>query len=165
MDKQIMRVQLILLCCILLSHLVIALELQVSHQRGFYNQAFEVIIETTEPNTNIRYTIDGAKPLFNTGLSYTNPILITSTTTLRVLAYNLTDTVETTHTYIFLSKIFSASYMSEHIIKSDEYISLLDSAFYAIPSMAVTIPNGIKVADEIELEQIPASVEMFFVWY
>lgn len=162
MDKQIIRIQLILWYCIILSQVAVALELQISHQRGFYKQAFELTIETNEPNTKVRYTINGDKPFFNTGLLYTKPILINTTTSLQVLAYNLTDTVETTHTYIYLNKILSAPYMSEHIVKNKKYTPLLNSSFYAIASMAVTIPNKIKVGDDIELEQLPASVEMFF---
>jgi len=154
--------RLILLCCILFSHTVVALEVQVSHQRGFYNQAFQVVIEGNMPDTNIRYTVNGAKPSPINGTDYTNPVSINTTTTLRVLAYNAIDTIETAHTYIYLNEIWSASYMSDHITKNQSYIPLLDSAFMAIPSIAVTIAGEVETEEDIEPTEIPASVEMLF---
>ncbi len=163
MDKRISHIIAILLFCLIFyNNKAIAVEAVVSHQRGFYNKAIQVIVEATEPNATIQYTINGSKPSINNSLQYSRPILINTTTTLRVLVYNEIDTTETVHSYIYLNEIRSAPYMSNHIIQNQSYIPLLDSAFQVIPCMAVTIPNEISVGEAIDLEQIPASVEMFF---
>jgi len=158
-----MRVIAILFCsCILWSNFLVALDIEVNQQRGFYEGPFNVIIDVNEPNSAIRYTINGIKPTTVSGTLYSNTITINTTSTLSIIAYNATDTVEIAHSYIFLSEILSAPYMSDHIIKNQTYIPLLNSAFTAIPSIAVTIPGGLMVEDAIEPDELQASVEMIF---
>lgn len=66
-------------------------EPQVSHERGFYEVAFEVTLSTRQPEALIYYTLDGREPFGQTrardrGTLYSGPIAITSTTTLRTRA-------------------------------------------------------------------------------
>ena len=55
--------------------------------RGFYDEAFDVTITTGTPGATIRYTTDGSTPSAAHGNDYINPITITTTTTLRAMAF------------------------------------------------------------------------------
>ena len=73
-----------------------------SHDRGFYETPFEVILTTATPDATIVYTTDGSKPSVSHGI-VGNKVLVDKTTVLRVMAYKTgaTSTNVDTHTYIF----------------------------------------------------------------
>ncbi len=73
-----------------------------SHDRGFYETPFEVILTTATPDATIVYTTDGSKPSVSHGI-VGNKVLVGKTTVLRVMAYKTgaTSTNVDTHTYIF----------------------------------------------------------------
>ena len=73
-----------------------------SHDRGFYETPFEVILTTATPGATIVYTTDGSKPSVSHGI-VGNMVLVDKTTVLRVMAYKpgATSTNVDTHTYIF----------------------------------------------------------------
>lgn len=80
---------------------------QFSVDRGFYDAPIDVVITTETPGAEIRYTLDGRAPTATTGIVYTGPVHITTTTTLRAAAYKagyLSSNVDT-HTYIFLNDV------------------------------------------------------------
>ncbi|HTQ29593.1 MAG TPA: chitobiase/beta-hexosaminidase C-terminal domain-containing protein, partial [Opitutaceae bacterium] len=54
---------------------------------GTYSSAVTVSIISTMPGVSIRYTTDGSTPAFNSGTLYSGPFSITTTTTLKALAY------------------------------------------------------------------------------
>jgi hypothetical protein len=80
-----------------------------SHDRGFYDQPFEVTISCETPGATMYYTIDGTQPYvtggrFPTGKVYFSPIPITRTTCLRAVAIKpgwMSSNVDT-QTYVFL---------------------------------------------------------------
>ena len=83
-----------------------------SHNRGFYETPFYVTIATETENATIYYTLDGTEPFditgrFATGMVYTSPIPITTTTTLRAMAFKAgwKSTNIDAHTYIFLDDV------------------------------------------------------------
>ncbi|MEX2186391.1 MAG: lamin tail domain-containing protein [Pirellulales bacterium] len=81
--------------------------LAVSHERGFYDAPFNLVLSTPTAETSIRYTTDGTLPTATTGLLYTNPLPISATTTLRAAAFRdgyLPTPIET-HTYLFVDDI------------------------------------------------------------
>jgi len=86
------------------------LSLSFSHQRGFYETAFNLTITSTEV-TNIKYTIDGSQPIFSSS-SFPASLSINSNTVVRVLAYNDTDTIQEAHTYLFLKEVINQSNQS-----------------------------------------------------
>ncbi len=86
------------------------LDLNFSHQRGFYETAFNLTISTTEV-ADIKYTTDGSLPNFNS-LSIPANIPINSNSVIRVLAFNNTDTIQETHTYLFLDEVIQQSNQS-----------------------------------------------------
>jgi len=86
-----------------------------SVDRGLFDAPFSVEIESVTPGATIRYTLDGSAPTADSaegaddgnGELYTGPIEITTTTTLRAIAY-LDDHAPTnvdTQTYIFLERV------------------------------------------------------------
>jgi alpha-tubulin suppressor-like RCC1 family protein len=54
---------------------------------GTYSSALEVIISTSTSGASIRYTTDSSTPTSSNGNEYTTPIHISSTTTLKAVAY------------------------------------------------------------------------------
>ena len=81
-----------------------------SKQRGYYDEAFELTLRNCEEGAQLRYTVDGTTPSHDTGTPYTQPISITTTTTVRAVAHderreNETPLVVVTHTYLFAASI------------------------------------------------------------
>lgn len=54
---------------------------------GSYNGSQSVTIATTTPGASIRYTVDGTTPSSTAGTLYSIPVVITSTQTLKAIAY------------------------------------------------------------------------------
>ena len=77
-----------------------------SHDRGFYENPFEVTLTTATPGATIVYTTDGSKPSVSHGI-VGNKVLVDKTTVLRAMAYKdgETSTNVDTHTYIFPAKV------------------------------------------------------------
>ncbi|MEL7340566.1 MAG: chitobiase/beta-hexosaminidase C-terminal domain-containing protein, partial [Bacteroidota bacterium] len=48
-----------------------ALKLSLSHERGYYQTAFNLILSSNDPTATIRYTLDGSKPSDSNGQTYT----------------------------------------------------------------------------------------------
>jgi len=78
-----------------------------SHNRGFYDQPFEVAITTKTEGAAIHYTVDGSTPTPEHGIVYRQPILIHETTSLRAMAFQAgwKSTNVDTHTYLFLDDV------------------------------------------------------------
>lgn len=86
------------------------INLNFSKQRGFNETPFNLTI-TSEKATNIKYTLDGSQPNLNS-LDVPDNLAINSNTVVRVLAYNATDTIQETHTYLFLDEVINQSNQS-----------------------------------------------------
>ncbi len=68
---------------------------------GTYATAQSVTITSDTPGASIRYTTDGSAPTPSTGTPFTTPIAVSTTTTLRAIAFasGLTDSAVTTEVY------------------------------------------------------------------
>jgi poly(beta-D-mannuronate) lyase len=68
---------------------------------GNYTSTQTVTISTSTAGASIHYTIDGSVPTSSTGIAYTGPITISSTTTLKAIAFasGLADSTVTSGTY------------------------------------------------------------------
>ena len=79
--------------------------------RGFYTTAQSIAITTATPGATIRYTTDGSVPTLTNGSTYTGPINVAVTTTLRAAAFKpgFTPTNVDTQTLIFLSDVIVQS--------------------------------------------------------
>lgn len=82
-----------------------------SHDRGFYNTGFFLVITSATESATIRYTTNGSTPTATTGRIYTGPIFINRTTTLRAAAFKsgLFPSDVDTHTYIYLNDVLTQS--------------------------------------------------------
>ncbi|KPK48167.1 MAG: hypothetical protein AMK72_07385, partial [Planctomycetes bacterium SM23_25] len=142
---------------------------EFSVDRGFYDVPFEVAITTDTPGAEIRYTLDGSEPTATTGTRYQNPIPVSTTTTLRAMAYKpgyLSTNIDT-QTYIFLDQVlqqpsnpagFPASWngtaanyqMDPDVINDARYSGTIKDDLLAIPTVSIVAdiedlfgPNGI----------------------
>jgi hypothetical protein len=82
-----------------------------SVDRGFFDAAFPVAISTATPGASIRYTTDGSLPTPTSGVLYTGPINVATTTTLRAIAFKdgWVSTNVDTQTYLFLDDVLQQS--------------------------------------------------------
>ncbi|MDB6154394.1 MAG: hypothetical protein JWL90_2847 [Chthoniobacteraceae bacterium] len=84
---------------------------QFSVNRGFFTAPFSLVITSATPGAEIRYTLDSSTPTATSGLIYTGPLNISSTTIVRAAAfkpgYQPTDL--DTQSYFFLSDIINQS--------------------------------------------------------
>ncbi|MEZ6098066.1 MAG: lamin tail domain-containing protein [Pirellulaceae bacterium] len=82
-----------------------------SHDRGFYDAPFDLVISSNTPNARVYYTTNGEIPSVANGTLYTQPIVIDHTTTLRAIAVRdgYYPTNVDTQTYLFVHDIVSQS--------------------------------------------------------
>ncbi|MHC4749205.1 MAG: lamin tail domain-containing protein [Planctomycetota bacterium] len=82
-----------------------------SHERDFYNTAFQLILSTEMSNAVIRYTLDGTRPSATNGSVYSSPIPISKTSAVRAVAVRpgYIDSNVETHTYIFVNDVINQS--------------------------------------------------------
>ena len=131
--------------------------LQLSHNRGFYDEPFSVTIATETEGAVICYTTDGSTPTEAHGRIYRGPVLISTTTCLRAMAYmsGWKSTDADTQTYIFLDDVieqpqypsgFPASgwghagpdYQMDPVVVS-EYIDTIKDDMKSIPTVSLVM--------------------------
>ena len=136
-------------------------EVWFSHDRGFYDSSFDLILSTEMSSAEIRYTDDGSLPTISHGTVYSGPIDIDGTSTIRAVATvpGYLDSDVKTHTYIFVSDVVHQSPngelpgpgwptdgtrgqefeygMDPAIVNHGTWGPLLDEALTAIPTMSV----------------------------
>jgi len=130
-----------------------------SVDRGIYTDAFDLEITTATPEAEIRYTLDGSQPSATYGALYGGPVTVSSTTTLRAIAYKpgYIPTNVDTQTYIFIDDVIAQSAwpggdwptspingqvfdygMDPDVTVNDpRYADLIDDALLAIPSISL----------------------------
>ena len=123
---------------------------EMSPQAGFYSGSVSVVLSTTEPNAEIRYTTDGSEPNQNSTL-YTGPITLTETTVLRARSIsadgNVLDGHIETNTY-FIDDEHSIYVIS---IAGNNIMDLMDGNWYAEPigSFELFDPEGNFLEDAV----------------
>ena len=82
-----------------------------SVDRGFFSEAFQVVITTPTPGATIRYTMDGSTPDTTKGSTYSGPITVSTTTVLKAAAFkaDLLPSNVDAQTYIFPSAVLQQS--------------------------------------------------------
>ncbi len=137
-----------------------ALEIDFSHERGYYENTFQLTITSNEPATTIRYTTDYSKPSFSNGSIYSGPITISDITNLKVFAYTPTESTKViAHSYIFINSAIAQG--DNYIVQSNTYSGLMKSSYEALPVLSISsdqIGHGdYEIATETEV-----SAELFF---
>lgn len=82
-----------------------------SVDRGFFNAPFQLAITTPTSGAIIKYTTNGSTPSATNGSTYTGPLTISTTTTLRACAVKAgwESTDVDTQTYLFLNDVITQS--------------------------------------------------------
>jgi hypothetical protein len=129
-------------------------EVQFSREHGFYQTAFSVVLSTETDDAEIRYTTDGSAPTLATGFEYSDPIPISTTTTLRAVAFKPGHQSSTvgTQTYLFLEDVIrqtgadfpstwgsvSADYaMDPNVVNSVAYKDTIVSDLKSLPTISI----------------------------
>ena len=147
---------------------------QFSHTRGFYENAFQVTLSGTGNGIKIYYTINGTRPNAKTGILYSDPIRITTTTPLSVVAINEEGVASEiiSHSYLFIDDILNqpnnppgypstwspfkfspgnapADYeMDPDICQCPDYRDLMDDALLSIPTISIVTNIGYLFSHE-----------------
>ena len=93
--------------------MTITSKVNVSVSRGFFKDAFQLVLSCPDAGTTIRYTSGVAgnfsEPTATTGAVYSGPITISATMCVRAVAYatGKVTSLPVTHTYIFLDQLLS----------------------------------------------------------
>lgn len=137
---------------------------QFSIGRGFYTTPQSVTISTATPGATIRYTTDGSIPTMTNGVTYSDPLNVSQTTTLRVVAFKdgWAPAPVATQTYIFLDDVIHQSaadvnqpYATWGHEKDGDGLSGYQLDNEADWSMDPDIVNGNEVAVKNALGAIP----------
>ncbi|MHC4387502.1 MAG: Calx-beta domain-containing protein, partial [Planctomycetota bacterium] len=114
-----------------------------SHNRGFYESAFDVAITCETSGAEIHYTLDGSEPNEFEGdgtYIYAGPIEVNQTTVLRAAAFKpgyLPTNVDT-HTYIFLDDVVNQPDIDQGVVTTYG-AGVVKDAFKSIPTLSIAI--------------------------
>lgn len=126
-----------------------------SAERGYHTAAFDLEVTTSTVHASIIYTLDGTPPSTTNGTTYTGPIPVSESTTIRVIALKegLLPTNIDTRTYLFVSDIVqqtrpagyptswgggNADYdMDPQVVDDPDYTNEFDEAFAALPTLSL----------------------------
>ncbi|MBE0537310.1 MAG: chitobiase/beta-hexosaminidase C-terminal domain-containing protein, partial [Phycisphaerae bacterium] len=130
-------------------------DLDVSPGRGIRHAAFTATLSINTADAVIRYTTDGSEPSVSNGTTYTQPIEVSTTTTLRAVAIKTgwRPSKIATHTYIFPMDVrtqkapldyptvwsgYPADYvMDPEICTAGEYRNDIVPALTSIPTLSI----------------------------
>ncbi|MDA1274505.1 MAG: CotH kinase family protein [Verrucomicrobia bacterium] len=126
--------------------------------RGFYETPILVEISSSTPGASFRYTLNGTIPSPTSGILYTGPIFVSTTTTLRAVGYkaNYLPTSVDSQTYIFLNDVirqpsnppgFPSSWagqradyqMDPDVVDNPAYRDTIKDDLKAIPTISIAM--------------------------
>jgi hypothetical protein len=92
---------------------------------GTFTSAQSVTITTSTSGASIRYTTDGSTPTASSGTVYSGPVSISSTTTLKAIAYKSgsTDSSVTSATYTITSTAPTLNWEAESLTRTTSGVS------------------------------------------
>jgi len=138
-------------------------DVEFSHERGFYYTVFSLTLATETEDAIIYYSIDGSEPYTanargsSTGIAYTGPISISSTTCLRAIAIKTgwKPSNMDTQTYLFLDDVIrqdgddfpntwghaGADYqMDPDVVNDPAYSNKIKDDLKAVPTISLVMP-------------------------
>ncbi len=154
-------------------------------QRGFYDSALQLALNGDGTLESIRYTTDGSEPSIDSGIVYSGPITIDTTTVVRAAGFIGTSRKGgiATHSYVFLDDVIdqpadipgyerhvdergrSIDYEMDPEIVSDYAGEIIDS-LRDIPSMSVAVDPALIYGDtgfyDTKDQKIGVSVEVIY---
>ncbi len=122
-----------------------------SVKRGIYTTPFNVAITCATSGAQIRYTVDGSRPTATTGLVYSGPIPVTTTTIIRSAAFKAEwqSTDVDTHTYIFPAQLFGSAVMNQSIMTNPTYQPTLTTALTSLPVVSLVLSGSITRSEKL----------------
>ena len=126
-----------------------------SVKRGYHSEPFDLTITTSTEDDTIIYTLNGTSPSIDNGVTYTGPIPIGESSTIRVIAMKdeFLPTNIDTQTYLFVSDIIqqtrpagypttwgggNADYdMDPDVVNDPDYANEFEEAFAALPTLSL----------------------------
>jgi lysophospholipase L1-like esterase len=127
---------------------------------GTYSSTQSVSIASTTSGATIRYTVDGSTPSETNGTIYTGPVVISSNTTLKAIAYKsgMTDSTVTSATYAFTVTLTSANGFYNQALpaaKTGTFTAQFDASASISPSNSLI---GLSQGNAAAYTDIAASV-------
>ncbi|MEZ6119877.1 MAG: lamin tail domain-containing protein [Pirellulaceae bacterium] len=135
---------------------------QFSHRNGFYDGSFQLQLESSTPDSHIRFTTDGSVPSLTNGQDYSTAITIERTTVVRAAAFRsgFVTIQPDTRSYLFANDVldqsnasaqdadfpavwgnFAADYGMDPAIISGNDQLLLDS-LNSVPSLSIVMDQN-----------------------
>ncbi|MGY8687666.1 MAG: FN3 associated domain-containing protein, partial [Verrucomicrobiales bacterium] len=127
---------------------------------GYYDERITLELTSDTPEVLIRYSDNGKEPSLFTGKTYSQPITIDKTTTIRARAERngfITSKVKT-HTYIFVNDVIQQDTLSKKVTEDAVYGPLMRDALLEYPAISLVTPD----TDISKTSEDPTSVEMIF---
>jgi len=113
----------------------------VSHERGFYDSPFELLVQHDNPDAYLRISFNGQAP----NMPIPNPLMfpVSETRTLNFAAvqpgYKSSPVV--TNTYIFLGDVITSPLMNKNITQDSRYADRLRKGLTDLPTFSITVPE------------------------
>jgi len=144
-------------------YLGLVAEPEFSVRRGFYEEAFDVVLTCPTDGATMYYTFDSTDPT-EASTPYTGPVAISGTTCLRVAAFknDYLPSVVVTHTYIFVDDVIEHPEMSTDITQDPVWGPQIHDALLEIPTISLVTPYTIPDDPIQSPPEVPTSIEMIF---
>jgi len=145
-------------------YLGLVAEPEFSVRRGFYEEAFDVVLTCPTPVVRIRYTLDSTDPTEASALYTGTPIAVSSTTCLRAAAFKTgyLPSAAVTHTYIFVDDVIEQPEMVTDITQDPVWGPQIHDALLEIPTISLVTPYTIPDYPIQSPPEVPVSIEMIF---
>lgn len=130
-----------------------------SHDRGFYETNFVLVITCETPGATVFYTTNGSAPSATNGAAYTGPIPVGRTTVIRACAEKpgFRPSNVDTHTYVFLRDVLTQSPDGSPppgwpALWGDNVVDYgMDPDIVAQPPWSATISNDLRAVPTLSL--------------
>ena len=115
----------------------------VSQPRGFYTKPFQVELTTEQPNSIIRYTLDGSTPTEESHI-YNYLLTISQTSILRTRAFHpdYLPSKVSSYSWIFIEDILSQDTMRQSIINNPSYRNKIIQGLKEIPTFSLSTDSS-----------------------
>jgi len=110
-----------------------------SHERGFYDKAFELSLYHDDPDAELRVSLNGGA--LNT--VYRHSISVSDTSTIRatVVRPGYRSPRTQTHTYIYVRDVVTSSVMNRGVTQNRNYEERVLKGLMDLPTLAIAVPS------------------------
>jgi len=110
-----------------------------SHERGFYDTAFELSLHHDDPEAEIRVSLNGGTPI----MTYARGITVSDTRAIRatVVRPGYRSPRMQTHTYIYVHDVVTSPVMNAGITQNRVYADRVLKGLTDLPTLAIAVPT------------------------